>query len=634
MKPDDPRAVADTAAARLESLGPIAFQETVGLLSVTVSASSPARGPRALGTGDLPLLPVGDAKGGPSGDLVVTRTIGEGGMGVVELVRQRSLQRDVAIKRARPGADDVVLSALLREAMFTGFLEHPNIVPVHALGRDAHEHPVMMMKKIDGISLADLVARPEHPGWERAAGDRTGYLLGIGERLCDALAFAHSRGVLHRDVKPANVMVGEFGEVYLLDWGIATRVDEAQPEGAIAGTLAYMAPEMLRPDLAPPSERTDVFLLGATLHECFTGSPPHAGTELGSVLLSIAESRPRDYGDQVSEELALVLRRAMHAAPGHRYESAAALRRALAGVQGHRAAADLARVATERLVDLEQAIADGTAARVHALFHECRFAFEQSLRAWSEGEAAKRGIRRALLAMAGFEIAQRNHSGAEALIATLDPAPPELVARLDALRGELARERHDRDRLRRIEHDLDDDVASHHRKTAVRAAAVVMLMSFVAVFTVRATGIFRLDVRLLSVMMGPGASVVALVLYRWRAQFFANRINRQMGLTVATVVVAVSSNRVIGAVVGRSLSDVASGDALIIATVAAVSALTLRRMLFLPASFFWIAAMVAPAFGDDRALFAILGAAMPTVAVVLASPKSLRAPALDRPGSR
>jgi serine/threonine-protein kinase len=633
MKPDDPRAIADTAAARLGSLGPIAFHETVGVLSATVSASSPGPGPRALRTGDLPPLSVDDAKGGPGGDLVVTRTIGEGGMGVVELVRQRSLQRDVAIKRARPGADDAMLSALLREAMFTGFLEHPNIVPVHALGRDAHEHPVMMMKKIEGISLADLVARPEHPGWERSGGDRTGYLLEIGGRLCDALAFAHSRGVLHRDIKPANVMVGEFGEVYLLDWGIATRVDEAQPEGAIAGTLAYMAPEMLRPDLAPLSERTDVYLLGATLHECFTGAPPHAGTELGPVLLSIAESRPRDYGDQVSEELALVLHRAMHAAPGQRYESAATLRRALAEVQSHRAAADLAGVATVRLVDLEQAIAEGVAARVYALFHECRFAFEQSLRAWSQGEAAKRGIRRALLAMAGFEIAQRNHSAAEALIATLDPAPSDLVARLGALHGELARERQDRDRLRRIEHDLDDEVASHHRTMAMRAAAVVVLLTVVAVITVRATGIFRPNVRVMSILMAPSASVVALVLYRWRAQFFANRINRQMGLTVATVVVAVSSNRVIGAFVGRSVSDVASGDALIIAAVAAVSALTLRRMLYLPASFFWIAAMIAPAFGDDRALFAILGAAIPTIAVVLASPRSLRAPALDRPGS-
>jgi len=250
---DDARWLEQTAAAVTAAGGTLAWSATVGACSPTpVAASTPAvKGPRTVDAGELPLVAVASPGDAEAPEIVVTGRLGEGGMGVVELAHQRSLQRDVALKRVRPDAPPHVVAALLREAMFTGYLEHPSIVPVHALGRDEAGRPVMLMKRLEGVSLEALLDDSAHPVWARAGGDRLATVLEIGRKLCDAIAFAHSRGVLHRDLKPANVMLGAFGEVVLLDWGIATRVGERHAAGSIAGTLAYMAPEMLAPERWP-----------------------------------------------------------------------------------------------------------------------------------------------------------------------------------------------------------------------------------------------------------------------------------------------------------------------------------------------------------------------------------------------
>jgi serine/threonine-protein kinase len=222
----------------------------------------------------------------PSGpDLLVLDTLGEGGMGRVLLARQRSLARDVAVKVLKPEtADADGALSLLREAVVMGGVEHPNIVPVHALGRDDRGHPVLVMKRIEGTSWRALLDDDAHPTWTAllaAHGDRVSAHLEVLMRVADAAHFAHARGVIHRDIKPENVMVGAFGEVYLVDWGIAIRVGRTQPDGdgafRIRGTPAYMAPEMIGGDPTRLDARTDVYLLGATLHEVLTRTPRHRG---------------------------------------------------------------------------------------------------------------------------------------------------------------------------------------------------------------------------------------------------------------------------------------------------------------------------------------------------------------------
>jgi serine/threonine protein kinase len=189
--------------------------------------------------------------------------LGRGGMGAVYLARDSALDREVALKVVdRPSADEETLDRLAREARILARLEHPGIVPVHDFGQLPDGRLFYAMKRVRGDRLDRWIA----------AGHDLGDRLGVFLRVCDAVAFAHAHGVIHRDVKPENIMVAEFGEVLVLDWGVATDVC-GHPSGPgirdsertrIVGTPEYMAPEQARGD-AGVDHRADVFALGTLL---------------------------------------------------------------------------------------------------------------------------------------------------------------------------------------------------------------------------------------------------------------------------------------------------------------------------------------------------------------------------------
>ena len=228
-------------------------------------------------------------------------TLGEGGMGVVHLATQTTLGRHVAVKTLRAGVTGADASLrILREAWVTGALEHPNVVPVHDVGIDAGGSPVIVMKRIEGLSWADLIHDPAEVARRFAVTDPLEWNLRTLVSVSNAVHFAHSRGILHRDLKPENVMIGQFGEVYVVDWGIAVTLT-ADPSGRlppasqakdIAGTPHYMAPEMLLGDPAMLSPRTDVYLLGAIFYEIVSGEPPHRGDNLRAMMTDILPLRP------------------------------------------------------------------------------------------------------------------------------------------------------------------------------------------------------------------------------------------------------------------------------------------------------------------------------------------------------
>lgn len=205
--------------------------------------------------------------------------IGRGGMGVVYRAYDPRLDREVALK--------VVDAADAAEARLAASLEHPGIVPIHDTGLLPDGRAFYVMRLVPGQSL-DRFIRPDTPLSTRIA---------IFLKICDAVSFAHSKGVIHRDLKPANVMAGDFGEVSILDWGIARPASAKHAGGA--GTPQFMAPEQA--DGAPPEPRADIFSLGAILSFLL---PAGAPKPLQAIAAKASAANPQDRYASVTELIA------------------------------------------------------------------------------------------------------------------------------------------------------------------------------------------------------------------------------------------------------------------------------------------------------------------------------------------
>jgi hypothetical protein len=194
--------------------------------------------------------------------------IGQGGMGDVWRVLDLLFQRLLAIKVMKAGESE---ERFIAEARITAQLAHPSIVPVQVMGRLADGRPYYTMKLVEGKTLAEkLQAEPD------LASQRT-KLLQVFARVCEALAFAHEKGVIHLDLKPSNVMVGEHGEVLVMDWGLAKLLDDSDEQLGVGGTWPYMSPEQANGRVADVDRRSDVFGLGGVLCAILTGKPPYVG---------------------------------------------------------------------------------------------------------------------------------------------------------------------------------------------------------------------------------------------------------------------------------------------------------------------------------------------------------------------
>lgn len=234
----------------------------------------------------------------------VDRLMAAGGMGAVYLARQQTLGREVAVKvMTRHLGKPQMAERFRREAWVLGRLEHPNIVPIHELGVDDAGRPFYSMKLVKGRTLQAILNDLRDAEPETLRTYPLSALLGIFLKMCDALAFAHSQGIIHRDLKPENIMVGAFGEVLVMDWGLAkivhgndeepiTSADTASEPSSFSGTLAgsvmgtpqYMSPEQALGQIAELDERSDIFSLGGILYAIMTLRPPVDGTTLHEVL--------------------------------------------------------------------------------------------------------------------------------------------------------------------------------------------------------------------------------------------------------------------------------------------------------------------------------------------------------------
>lgn len=297
----------------------------------------------------------------PAEKYVVRDGVGEGGMKRILKVRDRNAARDVAMALTSDSNDDPErLERFVREARVTANLEHPNIIPVHDIGVDDSRHPYFTMKLVHGEDLSVILKRMSDGDSEALSQFDPARMMTIFRKVCDAVAFAHSKGILHLDLKPENILVGDFGEVLVLDWGLSKIVQsndasvtmdaeanvnddafastiqkrlssdgsfiDATMDGVIKGTLGYMAPEQAMGRNAEKDHRTDIYALGAILYSILTLERPidHDSPEM--VLLdttkgNVIPPRKRRPDRGIPPALEAVTLRAMALEPDDRYQT-------------------------------------------------------------------------------------------------------------------------------------------------------------------------------------------------------------------------------------------------------------------------------------------------------------------------
>jgi serine/threonine-protein kinase len=309
---------------------------------------------RAVGKEADPYATVAHAVGESTSDgtrFRILRPHARGGLGEVFVAQDGELPREVALKQIQSRhADDADSRArFVQEAEITGCLEHPNIVPVYGLGTYADGRPFYAMRFIRGDSLQDAVKR-FHTLSTGDAPDRTLQFRKLLQRfidVCNAIDYAHERGVLHRDLKPGNIMLGKYGETLVVDWGLAKPVGRQANEqlaseerplrpsgasgsvetayGSAIGTPAYMSPEQAAGRLDDLGPASDVYSLGATLYELLTGRPPLEGSDLGEILGRVRSGdipKPRSRRPEVPPALEAICLKAMAVRPIDRYATA------------------------------------------------------------------------------------------------------------------------------------------------------------------------------------------------------------------------------------------------------------------------------------------------------------------------
>ena len=312
-------------------------------------------------------------------DYEIINKLGEGGMGVVYSAIQKTLDRKVAIKAIKAGkaTSEESQRKFFYEAQITSDLDHPNIVPIHEMGSNDDGTLFYSMKMVDGTPWEDAIlnkTRDEN--------------IEILMKVCDAVAFAHSRNIIHRDLKPENVMLGAFGEVLVMDWGLAVNLDTTQKFG-MSGTPVYMAPEMAKHDLSKIGKASDIYILGGILFQIIVGKAPHKGKTVRECIANAIQNINIDPG--MEDPLLDIANHAMATEPQDRYASVMEFQEAIRQHLRHSQSIALTHRAEELL---QSSIRD----KDYQGFSRALFSMQDAIELWPDNQAAKEGLHRTRLA--------------------------------------------------------------------------------------------------------------------------------------------------------------------------------------------------------------------------------------------
>jgi len=419
--------------------GPFVTRSSVVVKSRQVKQHADVTEPAELSAEDAP-------------DYELLEIIGEGGMGVVYAAKQSAIARTVAVKMLK--GDDAKVAdqyeKFISEAVITGELDHPNIVPIYDLGANAQGALFYSMKRVRGTPWNKIIK-------EKSLDENLNILL----RTADAVAFAHANGVVHRDLKPENIMLGDYGEVLVMDWGLA-RIGSDFPNAkaviqsdVMGGTPAYMAPEMATGPVEKITAASDTYLLGAILFEIITGRPPHSGSTVMACLFAAAKNKIAK--TEHSGELFDVALQAMATKTEDRYPSVREFQEAIRLFLSH----------SESILITDSAEKNLAAARDdndYELYSRAFYGLEEALSLWEGNARARQMLVSTRLAYAGSALDKGDF---DLGISLLDPDDAQQNQLLEQL---VTRRRERESRQKRLQ--------------IFKALAALLLLTVVGVITV------------------------------------------------------------------------------------------------------------------------------------------------------
>ena len=353
----------------------------------------------------------------------IIEKIGQGGMGTIFAARQVGLSRRVALKTITRGKEGEESQAkFVSEALVTGELDHPNIVPIHEIGCTPSGVYFYSMKEVKGKSWKELIKN-------KTETENLQILLNV----CDAMAFSHDRGYIHRDLKPENIMLGEYGEVLVMDWGLAVttnalgKAEKISPNMSHAGTPAYMAPEMASCAGELVGAWSDIYLLGGILFEIATGLRPHSGKDIYDCLRAATTNElPKVERD---DELVKIAYKSLNSTPKKRYRTVKEFSEAIRIYLSHQESILLTQSAEKDFIKAEKD-------KNYVLFNQSLHAFQDATRLWQLNSDAEKGESRVRLSYAELALSRGDLDLAETLLFNDKDEHQELSAKIKQAKKE------------------------------------------------------------------------------------------------------------------------------------------------------------------------------------------------------